>query len=257
MMVFFIGDIMIEEKTQIVHTENPPTGPARFLAPLAVGFAVLLVIGGIALGLRNNDDEVANLPDYSPAYVTPSDSSPSGTNVSPSPVASPSPQSTNSSNQVATEQKPKQVAIAKKQPAPSVKGASTTTTASGQTLPDYQPQYALPAYTPQSALPAYTPQFQSPEKQTISVRIVVPGRSYTVAVAPDSSVLEALQAARQSGLTFKTEYYAGMGEKVVEMNGVKEGDSKFWLYDINGAFATKGISATTVQNNDTITWKLS
>lgn len=54
----------------------------------------------------------------------------------------------------------------------------------------------------------------------------------------------------------KTEAYAGVGEMVVSIDGVKPTDKQFWAFYVNGKTAQVGADTYVTEPSDTITWKL-
>lgn len=277
------------EKTEIRTTQAPtPTTAEKYILPIAIGLGLLLIVGGIALlGLNSSNKKTANLPDYTPIYITPQIGS-----TTPMPVASPmsSPvvaiptETTSPSGQVATTAQSTGTtkgAQTVKAPVKSTTKAAAnvaplTKIASPQ-LPVYSPNSGLPEYTPKTEIPEYQPQYVEVQnqvqaqpssnttttqpaptaKQTITVTLSAAGQSYSVEVRKNATVLEVLQAAQSHGFQFKTEDFSGLGKKITEINGVRETTTQYWVYKINGKFAEKGISSQTINENDQIVWTLS
>lgn len=284
----------IEETTtaQTATTDAPrpswTSNGEKWLVPVAVGLGLLLIVGGIALlGLKKK--QVAQLPDYSPVFVTPQASPSVSPSASPTPEPSPTPtqmpaEPENQTKGGIANGTVKGTTTVKKQAmcATGYLSCNDMVNASGRTtkptsapqqplaLPAYEPQYIgseLPSYQPNSGtsqLANYQPQYEplpSPSptptvKQTISVSLVVPGKTYALEVRKDATVLELFQTAKSQGLSYATQSYSGLGEQITQINGQSQGDGKYWLYSINGRFATKGASVQTVNENDRVTWEL-
>ena len=78
--------------------------------------------------------------------------------------------------------------------------------------------------------------------------------NYKLQITTTSTVYDAM---KQSKLDFKTKTFAGLGEFVEEIGGLKNDpqDGKYWIYFINGETAKLGISTQIVEPNDLIEWK--
>lgn len=251
---------------------------SRYTTPAIFAVGLLLLLGGIFLSLRDRDNEptIVTLPDYSPALtsspedsgtptgqppVTPEVTDMSETTTAPSPEAQPTP-------------------AANPSPAGKVAGAQTgdsttarqlTKTSTTKTAPakqaDKQPAASssastLPEYqaTASTSLSDYVPQYSSQPATpaTINVTLVVSGQSYSATVPQNSTVLDVFKVLAQQGkLSYATRYYSGLGDQIVQINGQYDGNGKYWIYTINGAFAQKGASSQTVQAGDVISWTLS
>lgn len=55
-------------------------------------------------------------------------------------------------------------------------------------------------------------------------------------------------------IDFKSENYAGMGEFVEEINGLKNGE-KNWIYYVNNKKANIGVSNYKINKGDIVSWK--
>ncbi len=286
----------IETKTEINQVLQTETHTQRnWLLPAALALGLLLIVGGLLTlvrGLQKSDETIADLPEYTPAFVSPA-TSPSPSTDS-SPVASPTPteDAASTTPTPAVESPlptflpttpPKVAALprAAKKVLGSVKGGDTVKRPPGGTakgpqpkvfispvgrvqaeiLPLYQPVVSLPTYQPHysssTPTPTATPSPTPTASQTISVSLSVPGRVYSINVAPGSTVLAVLDEARKvMGLTYSTEDFGQLGKKITEINGLREGNGLYWFYKINGAFASKGVSSQTVSQGDLIEWEL-
>lgn len=93
---------------------------------------------------------------------------------------------------------------------------------------------------------------------TVELQITPPGDSmtYTVSVPSGSTVEEAMQKAKDKGLTYTTKGYASLGVYVSAVNGLKEDRhaGMYWIYYYNGSRATAGITQQTLKKGDTVRW---
>lgn len=242
---------------------NQQTGPSatkgpipdKYFAPVAVGLGILLIIGGIYLGVTNNQ-KVTQLPNYSPVFVS------SPVTVAPTPAAalpSPTAQATStppSTRQEATSTKGGVVTPSR------VKAVAKPKVGVQTPLPLYSPQAPLPLYSPGLPLPDYQPQFVSPSPSpvapaTVSVNLQVPGRTYTISVRNNATVLQVFEEATRVGLSYRSHDFQGLGKMIIEINNQAQGNGQWWTYTINGVFAQKGVSTQTVGPGDTISWTFS
>lgn len=235
-----------------------------------LGLGILLLVGGIVLGMRQQNSTVIGLPEYSPIFISPADSlsveaSPASgaeeTNLSavaeitPSPIIETSP---TGSVPIVDNPPAKVKGVATSQTLPVPKSNTET-----QRLPvavtietSANAKANLPIYQPVEVLPDFSPAFVSPSpSQTVS--LVVSGQTYSVQIQSGMTVLAVIQAATKQGLTYRLQEFSGLGSMIVELNGQAQGNNRYWTYAINGAFATKGVSSQTVNANDQIVWTLS
>lgn len=169
----------------------------RALTPAAIGLGLLLIVGGIVLGIRSRNQQVAQLPEYEPIFDTPATvmspviTSPAPTveptpspaespSATPTPAASPSemPQiASNPVGQVTT--KGGQVSSSVKQP--TYKTASAVKKQSTQAVSAQQPNQPQPSPTPSTQLPEYQPVVVLPEYQP---QFITPSPSPAVSPTP-------------------------------------------------------------------------
>lgn len=112
--------------------------------------------------------------------------------------------------------------------------------------------YALNRANSAPALATATTAVSAVEAQQATIR--VSGQNYPVTITADMTVLAALKATK--GLTIETKTFTGIGDYVSAINGVSEGDGKYWLYSINGQEATEGVGAAKIKAGDTIEFNL-
>ena len=91
---------------------------------------------------------------------------------------------------------------------------------------------------------------------TISVADTASPIAETVTVAPDTTLLQAMDSLKQSGkLDFTTES-SSYGAMVTSIGGVKNGEGgKYWLYSVNGQPGTVGADSYKLQPDDKIAWE--
>ncbi len=80
--------------------------------------------------------------------------------------------------------------------------------------------------------------------------------SYTVIVDEGATVLEVMEQARMQGFIFVTTGFGGLGVYVDSVGGLQEDTrgSMYWVYSVNGAKATLGVSQMTLTDGDAISW---
>lgn len=248
----------------------------RHATPIMFTLGLLLVIGGVVLGQRqdNKNNDIVVLPDYSPVIST---NSPTALkSILPTPFASPLSTDVPSpvpSSPVLTQALPS--------PLPSVAAINTVKTspiksktakiiakpknAKPSSAPPADASTSLLAYAPTilevtatSPLPDYSPRYieNNPEKK-VTVTLAVAGKTYSTQIKENSTVIEAMEALKERGLSFRTQHFPGLGEQIIEINGLAQGSGKYWLYTINGTLATQGASTQKVTETTVITWALS
>lgn len=110
-------------------------------------------------------------------------------------------------------------------------------------------------YSPKSSSPPVVNQ-SIPKAGDITVTQRVEGSnlnkpSYQIANA--KTALDLLKSSH----TVKTKVYAGIGEFVESIDGVKPDSKHFWAFYVNGVSSNVGASSYNLKNNDKIEWKLS
>lgn len=98
--------------------------------------------------------------------------------------------------------------------------------------------------------------FQKPETK-ITVTLSVNGATrYSVTSTEGASAEQIMNAARSQGFSYSAKSFGGMGTYVEAVNGIMEDPraGMYWIYRVNGAKATTGISQYILKNNDTIQW---
>lgn len=96
---------------------------------------------------------------------------------------------------------------------------------------------------------------------TISVKLLIKGpgisKSGKITVEPNSTVYQVMKkGSHQLDFSLKTAQHNSLGIFVEGIAGVMNNPkaNAYWLYYVNGQFASRGVSLQTVQEGDTITW---
>ena len=76
--------------------------------------------------------------------------------------------------------------------------------------------------------------------------------SFSYTCSPNTNVFESLQKSATS-VKYQSSSY---GKLVTEINGMTQGNSKYWIYSVNGKEATVGAEAYQCQGNEKIDWEL-
>jgi hypothetical protein len=150
-------------------------------------------------------------------------------------------------------------------PTPSPGPAPATTTAAGT-----EPAANAPANSATPKTEAAPPAKQKveeteetvsttkPASMAVSLAVVAPGAnaSYDLTVAAGATVEAAMKAAGNQGFHYTSSGYSGLGSFVESINGLAQDPraGMYWVYAVNGAKATLGISAKTLSAGDRITW---
>lgn len=97
--------------------------------------------------------------------------------------------------------------------------------------------------------------------KTISVKLTIQGpgisKSGKISVEAGSTVYQVLKkGSNQLDFSLKTAQHNSLGIFVEGIAGVTNNPKAnvYWLYYVNGQFASRGVSLQTVQEGDTITW---
>lgn len=95
---------------------------------------------------------------------------------------------------------------------------------------------------------------------SVTLRAVPVGKSaeeYTVSIAEGSSVYEVMVAAEEKGFVFSSKSFPGIGRYVKSILGIPEDKRAgfYWVYYVNGKYASQGVSDTVVHDGDIIMWK--
>ncbi len=88
--------------------------------------------------------------------------------------------------------------------------------------------------------------------------LIIQSSDYSEIITATSTVYDMMSKLQsQDKFTFKTKEFAGLGQFVEEINGVKNDPqaNKYWIYYINGKSAQVGISNYILKLNDLIEWK--
>jgi len=93
----------------------------------------------------------------------------------------------------------------------------------------------------------------------VPVTLIAPDYTYELSVPPEITVLALLEAAEMK-TDFRYEardYGRTLGQLVTEINGLSENKrtGHYWIYYVNGRWATEGVSHYTLNARDIIEWK--
>lgn len=96
---------------------------------------------------------------------------------------------------------------------------------------------------------------------TITVTLVIQGPGISqlgkLSLEDGATVYQVLkQGSKQLDFSLKTSHHSSLGIFVEGIAGVMNNPkaNAYWLYYVNGQFASRGVSLQTVQEGDTITW---
>jgi len=79
----------------------------------------------------------------------------------------------------------------------------------------------------------------------------------SVPVFAEGMVLDVMYAARAQGsLAFSGTEYPGLGFFMEEIQGVRQGNGRYWILYLNGKAAEQGASHVRVAPTDTLEWRL-
>ncbi|MEI6280821.1 MAG: DUF4430 domain-containing protein [bacterium] len=96
-----------------------------------------------------------------------------------------------------------------------------------------------------------------PQNTTITTAILeINGISYENSFPSQTTVYDFMSQLQSDGkITFKDKTYTGIGKLIEEINGIKGGGGKFWIYYVNGKKAEIGVSNYKINNGDIVSWK--
>ncbi|MEK7540146.1 MAG: DUF4430 domain-containing protein [Patescibacteria group bacterium] len=119
-----------------------------------------------------------------------------------------------------------------------------------------EPLPTSPAPTTKSAA---VPTETTPATITVTLVIQGPGISTSgkLSLEDGATVYQVLkQGSKQLDFSLKTSHHSSLGIFVEGIAGVMNNPkaNAYWLYYVNGQFASRGVSLQTVQEGDTITW---
>ena len=90
-----------------------------------------------------------------------------------------------------------------------------------------------------------------------TIAFSVEGAMYQMPIVAGETLERAMERFENENhsFSFHGKKMPGMGFFVTEMNGVKEGDGKYWVYYLNNVSATRGISTQEIKVGDVIRWE--
>ena len=81
-------------------------------------------------------------------------------------------------------------------------------------------------------------------------------KRYESKIAENISVYDFMSKLENEGkINFKAKNYSGMGKLIEEINKVKNGGEKNWIYYVNGKKAEIGVSNYKIKEGDVVSWK--
>ena len=94
----------------------------------------------------------------------------------------------------------------------------------------------------------------------IKVTLEVLDKKYDLEVKDNANVFEVMQKGQKESkspniFNFKYKEHAGLGVFIEEINGIKGGEGRYWIYYVNGVLANVGVSNYKINNGDIISWK--
>jgi len=91
------------------------------------------------------------------------------------------------------------------------------------------------------------------------INLIVFDKNYEIGIDEESSVFEAmdnLQRNKENNFSFKYKEYSSLGIFIDELNEIKSGSGKYWIYSVNGKEASIGVSKYLLKEGDIIKWEL-
>jgi hypothetical protein len=90
----------------------------------------------------------------------------------------------------------------------------------------------------------------------VSVTLSVANEFYSANVFENSNVIDAMeQIALEGNLKFETRNFLGLGEFIESINGIRNGNGKYWFLYVNGESASVGASQYILSPGDAIEWR--
>lgn len=85
--------------------------------------------------------------------------------------------------------------------------------------------------------------------------LVVGGRTYDLQFREGETLYQAMRRLETtSGLTIQGKNFSGIGFFIDELNGIKNGGGKYWVYSVNGVKATLGVEGYRPKPGERIVW---
>jgi hypothetical protein len=97
-----------------------------------------------------------------------------------------------------------------------------------------------------------------PNTQNIQVTLNVLDKTYKANIKEGATLYDAMsniQSVKDNNFTFSGKEFPSLGFFVEEINGIKYGSGKYWLYYVNGKEASVGVSKYVLKEGDIISWK--
>lgn len=94
--------------------------------------------------------------------------------------------------------------------------------------------------------------------KNIKVTLNVLDKTYNVNIKEGETVYDAMtniQNVKENNFSFKSKEYPSLGIFINEINGIKGGSGKYWIYYVNDKKASVGVSNYVLKSGDIISWK--
>ncbi|MFA6251329.1 MAG: DUF4430 domain-containing protein [Candidatus Paceibacterota bacterium] len=91
------------------------------------------------------------------------------------------------------------------------------------------------------------------------ISLIVLGTTYQSSFQEGDTVykvMDNLSNQKENNFSFSFRKYPALGIFINEINGLKEGNGKYWLYYVNGKEASVGVSKYELESGDIINWEL-
>lgn len=91
------------------------------------------------------------------------------------------------------------------------------------------------------------------------VTLIVLNKVYEIRIDENENLYETminLENKDKNNFSFLYKQYPSLGVFVYEINGLKAGNGKYWIYSVNGQEAIVGISNYILKDGDIINWEL-
>lgn len=95
-------------------------------------------------------------------------------------------------------------------------------------------------------------------EEGLKVFLTVLGKTYSTEIKEGGTVydlMKELQNKKENNFIFKYKEYPSLGVFIEEINGIKGGNGKYWIYYVNDTEASVGVSKYVLREGDSILWK--
>ncbi len=97
-----------------------------------------------------------------------------------------------------------------------------------------------------------------PEARTTEGSVRIGDVRYDAKVLPGATAYDLMEAAREKGLSFESQYFSGLGFFITSIGGTEQepGEGRYWTLYVNGQRSNLGASNYILKSGDSIEWKL-